>query len=327
MPNNSNERPVIWFDRPAGEMQRELIGDRADIVAGTDEDPLAGIEQGQGAIVGAAVSYDSSVFERATNLRVIVRAGIGYDNLDLAAATSFGIAACNAPDGPTISTAEQAVALIFAATKGLRESANRLERGEGNYWARHDHLELDNSTLALIGLGRIGGRVSQIMRNVGMNVVAYDPYIDPDRAKEMGVTLAATPAQAVSGAQVVSVHAPLSEATKHLVGTELLDAMEHGVYLVNTSRGGLIDQAALIEALDAGKVRAAALDVTEPEPLPSGHPLFGRDDVLVTPHVASATGAGRRRIFSHATEEVLTTLGGERPTNLLNQDVWPGRNA
>ncbi len=327
MNDAAGARPVIWFDRPAGDMQRELIGDKADIAAGTDDDPLLNIEQGHGAIVGAAISYDASVYERAPNLRVIVRAGIGYDNLDLAAATEFGIAACNTPDGPTTSTAEHAVAMIFAATKGLRESARRLERGEGNYWARHDHLELDGSTLALIGLGRIGGRVCQIMRDAGMNVIAYDPYIDEARAKEIGVTLADSPQQAVAGAQVVSLHAPLSEATKHLVGADLFKEMVDGVYLVNTSRGGLVDQDALIAALDSGKVRAAALDVTDPEPLPGDHPLLGRDDVVVTPHVASATGTGRRRIFSHAVTEALTALSGERPTNLLNQDVWPGRNA
>ncbi len=321
-----NEQPTIWFDRPAGEMQRELIGDKAQIIAGTEDNPLANIERGDGAIVGATVSYNASVYELAPRLRVIVRAGIGYDNLDLADATTFGIAACNTPDGPTISTAEHTVSLIFAITKGLRESANRLERSEGNYWARHGHLELNGNTLGLIGLGRIGGLVGRIMRDVGMNVVAYDPYIDADRAKEMGVTLAATPSEVVSGAHVVSVHAPLSEATQHLIDADLLDAMNDGVYLVNTSRGGLVDQDALLAALESGKVRGAALDVTDPEPLPVDHPLLGRDDVLVTPHVASATGAGTRRIFSFAVEEVMAALSGRRPPNLLNQDVWPGRN-
>ncbi|HCB37309.1 MAG TPA: hypothetical protein DEP66_03660 [Acidimicrobiaceae bacterium] len=319
--------PVLWLDRPAGEMVRELVGDRAEVVSATLDDPLDGIGRAEGAVVGASVSYDSSVFELAPRLRVVVRAGIGYDNVDLADATAFGIAACNTPDGPTTSTAEQAVALIFAVAKGLRESNSRLERAEGDYWARHDHLELDSATLALIGLGRIGGRVAATMRAVGMDVVAYDPFVDADRAAELGVTPAASPAEAVAGAAVVSVHAPLSDATRHVVDAGLIAAMADGVYIVNTSRGGLVDQDALLAALDSGKVRGAGLDVTEPEPLPAGHPLLGRDDVIVTPHVASATGAGRRRIFSHAVEEVLVALGGTRPPNLLNPDAWPGRNA
>ncbi|MDG2113425.1 MAG: NAD(P)-dependent oxidoreductase, partial [Actinomycetota bacterium] len=242
-------------------------------------------------------------------------------------ATEFGVAACNAPAGPTISTAEQAIALIFATTKGLRESHNRLERQEGNYWGRHGHLELQDSTLTLIGIGRIGGRVASIAKAVGMDVVAHDPYKGDDRFAELGVRRAASAEEAVAQAHVVSVHAPLSDETRHLVDAELIGHMPDGVYIVNTARGGLVDDAALLSALDSGKVRAAGLDVTDPEPLPAGHPLLGRDDVVVTPHVASATTAGARRIFQIAIDTVLSTLAGERPEALLNPNVWPGRNA
>lgn len=319
--------PVVWFDRPAGRLQRELLDGRAQILDVRGDDPLEGIDQADGAIVGAAIRYDRTVYSQAPRLRVIARAGIGFDNLDLDDATAFGIAACNTPDGPTVSTAEQAVALIFAAAKGVRESVDRHEAGEGNYWARHGHLELDGSTLALLGLGRIGGYVARVMSAVGMNIVAYDPYAADERFAELGARRAATPSEAVADAHVVSVHAPLSDATHHLVNADLLGAMRDGVYLVNTSRGGLVDQDALLAALDAGKVRGAGLDVTEPEPLPPGHPLLGRRDVVVTPHVASATVAGRRRIFTHAVAEVMTALDGTQPPNMLNPQAWPGRNA
>ena len=319
--------PVVWFDRPAGRLQRELLDGRAEIVDVRGDDPLEGIEQAHGAIVGAAIRYDRTVYERAPLLKVIARAGIGFDNLDLDDATEFGIAACNTPDGPTISTAEQAVALIFAVTKGLKESARRLEAAEGDYWARHGHLELAGSTLALVGLGRIGGYVARVMSAVGMEIVAYDPYARDERFAELGAQRAATPSEAVADAHVVSVHAPLSDETHHLVNAELLAAMRDGVYLVNTSRGGLVDQDALLAALDAGKVRGAGLDVTEPEPLPAGDPLLGRPDVVVTPHVASATVAGRRRIFTHAVSEVMTALDGNQPPNMLNPEAWPGRSA
>ena len=318
--------PVVWFDRPAGRLQRELLDGRARIADVRGDDPLEGIDQADGAIVGAAIRYDRTVYSQAPKLRVIARAGIGFDNLDLDDATEFGIAACNTPDGPTVSTAEQAVALIFAVTKGLKESAQRLEAAEGDYWARHGHLELAGSTLALIGLGRIGGHVAQVMSAVGMEIVAYDPYAAEERFAELGARRAATPTEAVADAQVVSVHAPLSEATQHLVNADLLAAMRDGAYLVNTSRGGLVDQDALLAALEAGKVRGAGLDVTEPEPLPPGHPLLGRPDVVVTPHVASATVAGRRRIFTHAVAEVMTALDGTQPPNMLNPQAWPGRS-
>ena len=322
-----SELPVVWFDRPVGRLQRELLEGRARIADVRGDDPLESIETAQGAIVGAAIRYDRNVYERAPNLSVIARAGIGFDNLDLDDATEFGIAACNTPDGPTVSTAEQAVALIFAITKGVRESVDRLEAAEGDYWARHGHLELRGSTLALLGLGRIGGYVARVMSAVGMNVVAYDPYVSDERIAELGVRRASTPADAVSVAHVVSVHAPLSDATRHLVDADSLAAMIDGVYVVNTSRGGLVNQDALLAALNAGKVRGAALDVTEPEPLPAGHPLLGRPDVVVTPHVASATVAGRRRIFTHAVTEVMAALDGNQPPNMLNPQAWPGRNA
>ncbi|WP_419840270.1 NAD(P)-dependent oxidoreductase [Candidatus Poriferisodalis sp.] len=325
--DGSGGLPVVWFDRPAGRLQRELLEGRAQILDVRGEDPLEGIDRAEGAIVGAAIRYDRTVYEQAPNLRVIARAGIGFDNLDLDDATAYGIAACNTPDGPTISTAEHAVALIFAITKGLKESARRLEAGEGDYWARHGHLELDGSTLALVGLGRIGSYVARVMSAVGMDLVAYDPYADDERFAELGARRAATPSDAVAGAHVVSVHAPLSDATHHLVNAELLTAMRDGVYLVNTSRGGLVDQDALVAALDADKVRGAALDVTEPEPLPADHPLLGRPDVVVTPHVASATVAGRTRIFTHAVAEVMTALNGSQPPNMLNPEAWPGRSA
>jgi len=131
----------------------------------------------------------------------------------------------------------------------------------------------------------------------------------------------------VSEAQIISVHAPLTDQTRHLINTELIDLMTNGVFIVNTARGGLVDHSALLEALRSGKVRAAGLDVTDPEPLPLEHPLLEHDNVLVTPHVASATTAGRRRIFAMAIDQVLAGLSGTEPSNILNPEVWPGRNS
>ncbi len=323
-----SERPTLWFDRPLMPELRDLVEGRAEVrYPEVGDERLAGIEGAHGVVAGAAIRYDRTIYERTPELRVVCRAGIGFDNLDLADATEFGIAACNAPEAPTISTAEQAVALIFAITKGLRESHLRLERQEGNYWPRHQHLELAGRTLGLVGLGRIGGRVAAIMRSVGMDVVAYDPYVGEERFAGLGVRRAATLVDLLGQCQVISVHAPLSAETHHLIDARAIDAMVDGVYLVNTARGGLVDDGALVAALDSGKVRAAGLDVTDPEPLPGGHPLLGRDDVVVTPHVASATTAGARRLFRMAIEIVLSTLEGNRPDSLLNPAVWPGRNA
>lgn len=160
-----------------------------------------------------------------------------------------------------------------------------------------------------------------------MHVVAYDPFAPAERFQEIQVERASTLEQAVAEADVVSIHAPLSADTHHLVGTKLISSMKNGVYIINTARGALVDDNALLRGLDSGKIRGVAVDVTDPEPLPVGHPMLSRDDVIVTPHVASATSAGGRRIFSMAIEEVLTALSKERPRNILNPSVWPGRNA
>lgn len=322
----SEKLPVVWFDRVLAEDLRGLIDGRAEIVEANSDDPLGGIERAEGAIVGASIRYDTKVYERAPYLRVIARAGVGYDNLDLEDASSFGIAACNTPDGPSTSTAEHAIALIYGITKGIKPSGLKLERQEGDYWGPHRALELNGSTLGLIGLGRIGGRVAAIAKASGMSVIAHDPYIDDARFDALGVQRAHSLDEAVASAHVVSVHAPLSDATHHLVDARLIAQMQEGVYLVNTARGGLVDPDALLDGLRSGKIRAAGLDVTEPEPLPGHHPLLGRDDCVITPHIASGTVAGRRRIFSMAIDEVMTGLGGTQPPNMLNPRTWPGRN-
>ena len=167
---------TIWFDRRPTPELADLVP--ADITAmwSDSDDQLDGIEQADGLIAGASIIYDKSVFKRAAKLRVLARVGIGFDNVVLDDATAAGVAACNTPDGPTISTAEHALALIFAITKQLKESEGQLQRQEGNYVARHNALELDGANLTLIGLGRIGSRVARVAIAAGLSVSAYDPF-------------------------------------------------------------------------------------------------------------------------------------------------------
>ena len=168
--------PTIWFDRPLAENMRDLVHERAHAIWPMSQDLLEGIEKADGIVAGAYIRYDRNIYEKTPNLKVVARAGIGFDNLDLDDAIHFGITCCNTPDGPTISTAEQAMALIFAITKNIKTSENKLNRGEGNYWATHNALELHDSKLALVGLGRIASHVANIAKSIGMQVVAYDPF-------------------------------------------------------------------------------------------------------------------------------------------------------
>ncbi len=321
------DSPIIWFDRRPVPELAELAPPEATIEWPESDDPLDGINRADGVIAGASIIYDRDVFSLATKLRVLVRAGIGFDNIVLSDATAAGVAACNTPDGPTISTAEHALALIFSVTKGLKQSENRLQRQEGNYGPNHNALELDGARLTLIGLGRIGSRVAKVATATGIHVTAYDPFESDERFEALGVTRSTDLGEAVSEAQIVSIHAPLSPQTRHLVDSNLIGGMRDGVFIVNTARGGLIDDDALLEALDSGKVSGAGLDVTEPEPLPSGHALLEHESVLVTPHVASATTAGRNRIFTMALDQVVAALAGIKPSHILNPEVWPGRNS
>ncbi len=314
-------RPLVWFERA-------VLADLADEVAAqvtvlgpaTDTDPHAGLAPARGVVAGS-FRYDGAFMDRASQLRVIARTGIGVDTVDLAEATARSIAVCNAPDGPTISTAEHAVMLILAAAKSLKRSETALRAGEGELYARHAGMELDGKVLGLIGFGRIARRVAAIMQAFGMDVMVYDPYLGATDVPA-GVTTAATRHEVLAAADVPSLHVPLTATTRHSFDNTAFAAMKPGAVFVNTARGGLVDHGALLAALDGGHLFAAGLDVTDPEPLPPDHPLLHRNDVIVTPHVASGTTAGKRRIFRTALEQVLLVLSGRRPPHLVNPEVW-----
>jgi D-3-phosphoglycerate dehydrogenase / 2-oxoglutarate reductase len=314
--------PRIWFERPVLPGMELSVGASCLVLGpGTDDDRFAGIEDAFGAIASASV-YDGNVMDRAPGLRVIARTGIGYDAVDIAAATARGIAVCNTPDGPTISTAEHAVTLLLMVAKNMKPSEAALRTGtSASYYARHDGTELAGKVLGLVGFGRIARRVATVAEAIGMRVVAFDPYLDPTSIPR-GITLVETLEDLLPVADVISVHVPLTEASRGMFDAARFAAMKPGALFVNTARGGLVDQDALLAALDAGRLRGAGLDVTTPEPLPPDHPLLGRDDVVVTPHVASATADGKLRILRAAFEQAMAVVHGERPDHLVNPEVW-----
>ncbi len=315
-------RPAVWFER---EVLPGLVADveaKAAVLGpgtATPDDPFAALP-GAAGIVAGAWEYGAATMDRAPELRVISRTGIGYDRVDVAAATARGIAVCNAPDGPTVSTAEHAVALLLAAAKSLFRSSAALRSGDPQPFGRHRAMELEGKVLGLVGFGRIARRVASAAAALGMTVKAFDPYV-AHADFPMEVQPAATLAE-VLDADAVSVHVPLSPETRGLIGKEEFAAMRPGAVFVNTARGGLVDQEALLAALDSGHLFAAGLDVTDPEPLPPDHPLLHRQDVIVTPHVASATAEGKARMFRTAFDQVLQVLQGERPDHLVNPEVW-----
>jgi D-3-phosphoglycerate dehydrogenase len=314
----------VWFERAVlPELAAEVA--RAVTVLGpaTADDPYAGLPTARGVLAGSG-RYDAAFMERAPELRVIARTGIGVDAVDVSEATRRGIAVCNTPDAPTVSTAEHAATLMLTVAKNVKRAEAELAAGRSiGYFGHHQALELDGKLLGLVGFGRIARHLARIAGGIGMRVTAYDPFL-ADSSFPPAVTRASSLEQLLAVADVVSLHVPLSDDSRGLFGARQFEAMKPGAVFVNTARGALVDPGALLAALEGGRLFGAGLDVTEPEPLPPGHPLLLRPDVVITPHVASATGEGRVRIFRAAFEQVVEVLHGRRPRHLVNPDVWEG---
>ena len=294
----------VWIDGPV-----------PDIEMPADVHLVGGPAGAEAVIVGPSEPWGDAACRRLPDLKVVVRRGIGFDNVDVTACAARGVAVCNAPDAPTTSTAEHALALLLAVSKRLKPAERRLRGGDGLIGtpAAVGAVELAGRTLGLIGCGRIGRRLGAYTEALGMQVLAHDPHLDVapvGRLVELD--------ELWSAADVVSLHAPATAATRHLVNTTSLAAMRPGVVIINCARGALVDHAALLAALDSGHVAGAGLDVTDPEPLPADHPLLHRDDVVVTPHVASSTGAGMIRLVTQALDEALAWLRGGTPDHLLD---------
>jgi D-3-phosphoglycerate dehydrogenase len=276
-------------------------------------------------IVGGETFVTGEVMDRiGPRLRIIARTGIGVDRIDLDAATRRGILVVNTPDGPTESTAEHTIALLLNLCKQVM-TGDRLLRAGQPYPALKEltpGLEVAGVVLGLVGLGRIGSRVAAIARILGMKVIAFDPFIAPERASTLGVELIPSLRELLPRAHVVSLHCPATPETYHIMNVETLNLMSKGSYLINVARGRLIDEAALLEALLSGHLAGAALDVFDPEPPMTNHPLFTLPNTICTPHIGSYTNASVLRTQVMVCEQIASALRGERPTNLVNTGAW-----
>lgn len=319
----------IWFERDVPQAYESLFADVAVGICPGDrvgEDPYHLLEQAQAVLAGGR-RYDSAAMDRAPHLLVISRTGIGYDTVDVAAATQRGIAVVNAPDAPTIPTAETALALLLNVARSVKQIENDLmraqERGQKlSAWDVYVGIELAGKQLGLVGLGRIGSHVARVGAALGMRVAAYDPHVSAERYEQLQVARAASLADLLGSSDVISLHLPLNEETQNFMNAERFVQMKRGAIFVNVSRGKLVDEAALAAALDSGHLFGAGLDVTRVEPPLADNPLLRRDNVVITPHIGGASVLGRRRLFEHAMAQILQVLRGERPPQLINAEVW-----
>ncbi|HEV8489872.1 MAG TPA: C-terminal binding protein [Candidatus Limnocylindrales bacterium] len=273
------------------------------------------------AVIVGVMRIGSAEIGRLRATRLLVRAGIGYDVIDVAAATEAGIWVANVPDYCVDEVADHAILLLLAATRRLAELTASWRDG----WAAAGRVppvhRIRGRRLGIVGLGRIGRGVATRARGFGWEVVAHDPFVGPGVFAELGVQSVGLE-EMFETADAVTLHSPLTDATRHLVGTDLLARVRPGLVIVNTSRGGLVDLAALDAAIEDGRVAAAGLDVLEDEPQPNlMRPLLTRSQVIVTPHLAWYSLEARRELAIKTAEEALRLLDGERPRNIVNPEA------
>lgn len=273
-------------------------------------------------IIRSATRMSKDIIDKAQNLKVIGRAGIGVDNVDVEAATKKGIIVANAPESNIVAAAEHTIGLLLAQSRNIPQAHSSMKHGK---WERSSFggVELADKTLGIIGFGRIGVLVAQRARGLKMKVVAYDPYVSKSRFGELGVEGAANIKELYKQADFITVHLPKSPETRGFVDAAAFKAMKKGVRLINCARGGIVDEAALVNALKSGKVAAAALDVFEKEP-PSDSPLLNMDNVVVTPHLGASTIEAQDRAGTIIAEQVAAALNDQFVSNAVNIPLVSG---
>jgi D-3-phosphoglycerate dehydrogenase len=314
----------VWLESPLFDETAVMLPPEVVTLLPTATEPIYGnAGPAQAIIASSLLTYSGEVMDACPNLRLIARVGIGVDNVDLAAATARGIVVTNTPDGPTESTAEHTVAMLLALAKRLKVGNDNLS--EGRWGPRAGMLmgdEVLGKTLGLVGLGRIGRRVAQICKlGLEMRVIGYDPYVTPAEAAAYGIEWLPLDA-VIETADFLSLHAPATPETHKLMNRSRIGCMKRGSYLLNMARGTLVDEDALLEALDSGHLMGAGLDVFDPEPLAPHSRLRDHTYVIATPHMASVTLEGRRRMETMAVARVLAFFRGERPPDVVNGTVY-----
>ncbi len=313
------ERPRVLVKEKIGDSGVSLLRESFDVDLGLDwdDEQLAErIGQYDGILIRSATKMTPELIEKAERLRVIGRAGVGVDNVDVEAATKRGIVVANAPESNVVTAAEHTMALLLALARNIPQAYVSLTAGR---WERSKFsgVELYEKTLGVLGFGRIGQLVAQRARGFGMRVLAFDPFVSAERFRELGVDKADSPENLYRESDFITVHLPKTAETQGFVGAAAFAAMRDGVRVLNVARGGLIDEAALKDALDSGKVAGAALDVFPSEPM-TENPLFSYPNVVVTPHLGASTAEATDRAGFQSAEQVVAALTGGVVSSAVN---------
>ncbi|OIK13648.1 phosphoglycerate dehydrogenase [Bacillus sp. MUM 13] len=273
------------------------------------------LDQVDAILVRSATTVTEELMDRMPNLKIIARAGVGIDNIDVPAATKRGIVVVNAPDGNTMSTAEHTFAMMASLMRHIPQAHSSLKNGE---WKRSSFTgtELYGKTLGIVGMGRIGSEIAKRAKVFGMTPAVYDPFLTAERAKKMGV-LSLSLEELLKTADIITVHTPLTKDTRNLLNKENLSTCKKGVYLLNCARGGIINEDDLYTLIQEGHIAGAAIDVFAIEP-PLGHKLLTLDSVIATPHLGASTKEAQLNVATQVAQEVLLFLNGNPVSNSIN---------
>ena len=310
---------VLVKEKIGGTGEALLRASGVEVVRGFDwdDDELSRrIGEFEGILIRSATQLDAGLLSKGTRLRVVARAGVGVDNVDVDAATRLGIVVANAPQSNVITAAEHTMALLLAMARKVPQAHASLVAGSWDR-ARFTGVELHSKTLGILGFGRVGQLVAARARGFGMRVIAFDAFVSEQRFRELGAERALAAEQVYATADFISVHLPSTPDTEGWLDAAAFAKMKDGVRILNVARGALIVDAALKDALDSGKVAAAALDVFRHEPV-TDHPLFGYPNVVVTPHLGASTAEATDRAGYQAAEQVIAALRGGAVTSAVN---------
>jgi D-3-phosphoglycerate dehydrogenase len=305
----------VLVREPIAEAGIELLRERFDVDVDSNGDLSDRIGDYDAIVIRSATKLTADLIERADRLKVIGRAGVGVDNVDVEAATRRGIVVANAPESTVTSAAEHTVGLLVALARNIPQAHAALKQGrwERSAWGG---VELEGKTLGVLGFGRIGQQVARRALGLGMRVVAYDPFVAKERFRELGIERVESPDEVLAVAEFLTLHLPLTPETRGFLGREAIAKLPEGARVINAARGELVDEEALIEALRSGRLAAAAVDVYAEEPYEG--PLLELDNVVATPHLAASTEEAQDRAGVIVAEQVVAALEGGLVTNAVN---------
>lgn len=301
----------------AQEVFSGYMGIECDYKPGMKPEELkAVIGEYDGLAIRSATKVTAEIIEAAKNLKVVGRAGIGVDNVDIPAASKKGIVVMNTPFGNTVTTAEHAISMMMALARDIPQATASTKRGKWEK-SRFMGVELTGKTLGIIGIGNIGSIVADRAQGLRMQVIAYDPFISHEKAEQMGIELVDLD-DLYARADFISIHAPLTDSTRNIINADAFKKMKEGVMIINCARGGIVNESDLAEAIREKKVRGAAVDVFEKEPVEADNPLVGLDEVVCTPHLGASTDEAQENVAAQVAEQIAEYLTKGIVRNALN---------